>query len=495
MLDNDDMELENPDLKAEKSIEVETKLDPSHILGPKGPIAQHFSNYEPREAQIQMSSAVLENMTNRKHLFCEAGTGTGKSYAFLIPAIKLALDGQGPVVISTNTIALQEQIFRKDIPDLKKYLNLPNLRVVLRKGRGNYLSKRRLKNSHNYAWQPDQIPEIEDIDAWTEDTLTGAIQDLNFIPSNEVWEQVQSDQYDCLGKKCPTYSSCFYFKSKLEAEQAHLIICNHALLTLDLLLKAKTDGTVSILPNFKHLIIDEAHALEEAIRKAETFEWKEGSAASLVKRATNKKDSGLLDEVLKICNSANILTWAKEAIKELKRFVEVNEVFFQQDVIPFIKDHKKTKDIPAAKRIRPGNLSSPRCDSLLSTIAAANKYIGNIINTLKRETGDDDTPTPLKNLMELLTTYHGRTKEAASELLRTIKAEKDQDQPYPTHVSSVETTEYNGKIYYMLVCKPIFVRSLSQNILFSRVPSIVLTSATLTMNKSFAYVMRNNEIN
>jgi len=495
MLDNEDMELgtvkDSSKTDEIVAVPINSFLDPAHILGPDGPIAKHFTNYEPRSTQITMSTNILESMSQYKHLLCEAGTGTGKSYAFLIPAIKMALEGHSPIVISTNTIALQEQIFRKDIPDLMKYLNLPNLRVVLRKGRGNYLSKRRLKAAHNYPWQPDQIPEVEDIDKWTEDSNTGAIQDLNFTPSTEVWGEVQSDQYDCLGKKCPTYNSCFYFKSKTQAEQANLIICNHSLLTLDLLLKSKTDGAVSILPNFKHLIIDEAHALEDAIRKAETFEWRQGSAASLVKRATNKRNSGLLDDLIEASVSSSITAYAQDAIRELKHFVEVNELFFNEDVIPFIKDYKKTKEIPSAKRVHPGDLVSSRSDGLLSSINSANKFINNVLTILRRLAEADDASPRIKNLTELLGSYHSRTKEVASELLRTIKAQKDQDQPYPTHVSSVETTNYNGKTFYMLVCTPIFVRNLSQNILFSKIPSIVLTSATLTMNKSFGYIMRN----
>lgn len=473
-------------------LEKKFRFEPAEVLGPEGAIAKYFTNYEPRPAQIQMSQAILKNMIEKNHIFCEAGTGTGKSYAFLIPAIELALLGEGPIVISTNTIALQEQIFNKDIPDLKKYLNLPDLKVVLRKGRGNYLSKRRLKTAQNYEWKPDQIPEIEDIEKWSESSKVGTIQDLNFIPSNEIWEQIQSDQGDCLGKKCPTFSSCFYFKSKTEAEQANLIICNHSLLALDLILKHKTDGNVAILPNFKHLIVDEAHALEEAIRKAETFEWRQGSAATLVKRATNKKGNGLLDLVSKLSNATpEMADRAEEAIGKLKHFVQVNEEFFDKDVIPFVNDNKKFKEKLSSKRIHPKNLVSIRSDSLLATITAANQYISSIVSALKRDAEEESTPKDAKNLYELLAIYHGRTKEVASELLRTIKAEKEPDQPYPTHVSFVEVTDYNGKPYYTLICSPIFVRNISQSILFNKIPSIVLTSATLTINNSFGHIMRN----
>jgi ATP-dependent DNA helicase DinG len=471
-----------------------TEMTPVEVLGPGGPISKQFENYEPRTPQIQMAEAVENNLKNKRHLFCEAGTGTGKSYAFLISAIKMALSGESPVVVSTNTISLQEQIFRKDIPDLMKYLNLPNLRVVLRKGRGNYLSLRRTRNAQNYEWDPEQIAEFEDIETWAEQTSTGALQDMDHIPTSEVWEQVRSDQYDCLGQKCPKYKDCFYFKSKDAASKAHLIICNHALLCLDLGIKYRSDNAASILPDFKHLIVDEAHALEDAIRKSETFEWKQGSAAALVRRATNRKKRGFLDGVLKVSGGVpfQVITQAKEAIKLLQQLAEVNKEFFEKDVEPWVKQGLRGRSKPpTSKRVKPGNLVSRRSDSLLLVLNKANKYLSNVASGLKRASADDGAGKDVKALAVLLENFKTRTKEIETELRRAIKAEKDQDQPYPTHVSSVETSEYNGRHYYTLTSTPIFVRNISQKILFSRIPSITLTSATLTTGNSFAGITRN----
>lgn len=468
-------------------------LDPSYILGPEGPISQKFDNYEPRQPQIQMSEAVRENLKQKLHLFCEAGTGTGKSYAFLIPAIEAAISGQNPVVISTNTIALQEQIFRKDIPDLKKYLGLPNLRVVLRKGRGNYLSLRRMKNAQNYDWDVDQIPQIEDIETWSTQSVSGSKQDLDFIPSGEVWDQVRSDQYDCLGQKCPKFKDCFYFQSKEEASKAHLIICNHSLLALDLGVKLRTEGNVGILPEFKHLIVDEAHALEDAIRKAETFEWNQGSAASLAKRATNKKKNGFIDSLLEQSDAPfTTVKHARDVISKFKQFVEVNALFFTQDVEPFIRQGLKGRQKPpAAKRVKPGNLNSPRTESMLTLIKQINRHLGSISSELERVSSDEFASKGLKNLATLIKNYKTRITEVCSELGRAILATKNDDEPFPSHVSSVESSEYKGKHYFSVVSTPIFVRQISQQILFSKIPSITLTSATLTTNNSFNGIIRN----
>lgn len=484
--------MELPKATNNKSNTVE--LDPEFVLGPDGPISKEFEYYEPRPPQIQMAEAVRTNLKNKRHLFCEAGTGTGKSYAFLIPAIEAALSGQAPVVISTNTISLQEQIFRKDVPDLMKYLNLPNLRVVLRKGRGNYISMRRLQNAQNYEWSAEQIAEFEDVEVWAGTTTTGAKQDMADIVSDEIWEQVRSDQYDCLGKKCPKFKQCHYYDSKNKAAEAHIIICNHALLTLDLGLKQRTDGAVGILPDYKHLIIDEAHALEEAIRRAETFEWKQGSAVALVRRATNIKKRGFIDALLKVTDGVpyKTITHAKEAIAKLKQVVEINVEFFEKDVEPFVRQGLRGRSKPPmSKRIKPGNLRSSRSEKLISTLHSANAYLGNVCSSLKRAADDEFAPKEVKSLATLLDNYRKRTIEVESELKRAIYAEKDQDQPYPTHVSSVETSSFKGKDYFTVVSTPIFVREISKKILFSKIPSITLTSATLTTNNNFASITRN----
>lgn len=468
-----------------------SNFEPAFVLGSEGPIAKHFNKYEPRIPQIQMADAVRNNLKQLRHLFCEAGTGTGKSYAFLIPAIEAALRGEGPVVVSTNTIALQEQIFNKDIPDLKKYLNLPNLRVVLRKGRGNYLSRRRHKAAQNYDWAPNEINQMEDIDRWVDESSTGAVQELDFIPSSALWEEVRSDQYDCLGKKCPYFAKCFYFKSKEEAEKAHIIVTNHSLLALDLGVKAKTAENVGILPVFKHLIIDEAHALEEAIRKAETFEWKQGSAANLTKRAFNKKDSGFLDMLHKTPGvPSKTLMHAKEAVKHLQHFVEVNAEFFSKDVGPFLEE-KKQVSAATSKRVKAGDLQSERSESLIATLRGANNYLQNIVTELKRISEGEGGPKPLKDVASLLENFWGNTKEVESDLKRAISADKSPDEPYHSHVSSAEATIINDRAYFMLVSTPIFVRQITQEILFSKIPSITLTSATLTVSGNFNHVKRN----
>jgi ATP-dependent DNA helicase DinG len=472
-------------------------LEPELILGPEGPIAKQFPDYEPRQPQIEMAKAVQNTFEKQRHLFVEAGTGTGKSYAFLIPAIKQAISGKKPVVISTNSLALQEQIYSKDIPDLMKFLNLPHLKVVLRKGRGNYLSLRRLFNAGNLAWTNDEYPQLEDIQTWSETTEVGTLQDLNFVPKPNIWSEVQSDQYDCLGKKCRTYKQCFYYKSRTDSEEADIIITNHSLLTLDLLVKSTSDDNTGILPPFTQLIIDEAHTLEDAIRNADTFEWKSGSAAFLAKRARNKKDNGLLDMLHKMSHLLNgrILDYASQAENHLSNFVKHNEVFFEKDVVDFVRNDKAEEPgASVSKRIKPGNLQSENSANLLTSLAKANIALQAIVSELRpfdREEDEGEKFKEVKQALTLMENYSKQCKEIEGDLKRTINVKQLEGDMLPDFVSSVDVSIIKKQPNYVLSSMPIFVKRIAQNILFSKIPSIVLTSATLTINNQFTFICNN----
>ncbi|HEY9787833.1 MAG TPA: helicase C-terminal domain-containing protein [Candidatus Obscuribacterales bacterium] len=207
---------------------------------------RHLSTYEHRPQQIELAHAIERAFSERTIGIFEAGTGTGKSFAALIPAI---LSGK-KVVVSTNTISLQEQYIRKDIPTLKSILPF-QFEAVLLKGRGNYLGLRR--------WEDHLLEQAADdrlID-WVHNTASGDISELDFVPPLDVWTEINSDSDDCMRQKCPHYANCFYFEAKRQAEKADIIVVNHALLLAD----AASDGF--ILPPYDYLIVDEAHHLPD----------------------------------------------------------------------------------------------------------------------------------------------------------------------------------------------------------------------------------------
>ncbi|MBX9571969.1 MAG: hypothetical protein K2X77_23955 [Candidatus Obscuribacterales bacterium] len=210
-----------------------------------------LSSYEERPQQIEFAKLIERAITARKTGIFEAGTGTGKSLAALIPA---ALSRKR-VVVSTATIALQEQYISKDIPCLQTLLPF-DIRAALFKGRGNYVSIRRYED-HKLQ------NEVEGrLAAWIEKSKTGDRAELDFVPNQETWNEIDSDSDDCLRTKCPTYTKCFYFKSKREAEVADIIVVNHALLLID----AMSGG--NILPPYEVLIVDEAHQLPDIASKS-----------------------------------------------------------------------------------------------------------------------------------------------------------------------------------------------------------------------------------
>lgn len=239
-----------------------------HWLGPEGPIAQAIGEgYEARDEQIRMSRAVDEAMEARTHLFVEAGTGTGKSFAYLVPALRRAVERGERVVVSTHTIALQEQLMRKDLPALTKVMAQHDgreLRSVLVKGRGNYLSVRRLglASSRKQTLFPDQASQrsLHVIEDWAYETNDGTLSSLPVLERQGIWDLVQSDSHNCMGKRCPEYDRCFYQSARRSMEQADVLVCNHALFFSDLALRMGGGG---FLPEYQHVILDEAHQVED----------------------------------------------------------------------------------------------------------------------------------------------------------------------------------------------------------------------------------------
>ncbi|HMC65513.1 MAG TPA: helicase C-terminal domain-containing protein, partial [Gemmataceae bacterium] len=234
------------------------------ILGPSGAVARQLTNYETRPQQLDMADAIAGAIADRRHLMVEAGTGVGKSFAYLVPAIlAAAADKKCRIVVSTHTISLQEQLIHKDIPFLQSVMSEP-FSAALVKGRGNYISLRRLRGSLSRApallAEDASIRQLQEIGNWSRKTQDGSRSDLRFRPLPQVWELVESDSGNCLGRKCPSYEDCFYFKARRQIYNAQVLIVNHALFFTDLALRRL--GT-SLLPSYQVVVFDEAHTLED----------------------------------------------------------------------------------------------------------------------------------------------------------------------------------------------------------------------------------------
>ncbi|MFW5653505.1 MAG: ATP-dependent DNA helicase, partial [Planctomycetota bacterium] len=233
------------------------------LLAPDGPIARRLPGFEVRPQQREMAQQVAGALNRHECLWVEAGTGVGKSFAYLLPAVQRAVEQGERIVIATNTISLQEQLMDKDIPLLRAALP-HEFTAVLVKGRGNYVSIRRLQlaieRQQRLFPDRDQIEALEVIEDWARTTDDGSLATLPQVPRHDIWDRVQSDSDNCMGRNCPEFESCFFQTARRRMERANLLVCNHALFFSDLALRIQGHG---ILPPYKHVILDEAHNIED----------------------------------------------------------------------------------------------------------------------------------------------------------------------------------------------------------------------------------------
>ncbi len=424
------------------------------IFSHGGLISQHLDGYEFRQEQLQMAHEVARAMIDAEHLIVEAGTGVGKSFAYLIPAISVALKAEQKVVISTNTISLQEQLVTKDIPFLQRILPR-DFNVVLAKGRRNYLSRRRLKNLLNYERglfdTLEEVEEVAEIEEWVNLTADGSTADLSWQPSPQVWDKVVSDRDNCLGRQCDTYDTCFYFKVRREMQDADLLIVNHHLLFSDLAIRKDSEEALGVLPDYDYLIIDEAHHLEATATNHASIDF------------SNTRVKWLLDSLsnlAKIFESRQLTTEVDEAREQ------ANTLF--RTIIEAIDEVDDRGHGPTlTQRIHTRNFVRNVLDTPL----------GNIAQTLKQLR---DATTTEDEEQEL--TAHHRYCERLRDELDMIIEQSDSDYVYWAEISTRGRTPR-----ILLNATPSNVNQVLEDHLFSVKNSVVMTSATLSTNRNFAY--------
>lgn len=236
----------------------------SDMLGPDGAVARRLGKaYEYRPQQMEMAAAVADALEQGHHLVAEAGTGTGKSFAYLLPVIDFAVKTRKKVVVSTHTIALQEQLIQKDIPLLQSVYP-DEFTVVLCKGRSNYLCHRRLEQTRRAQESlfddQRQRESLYMIEEWAQHTTDGSLSDLPELPNPGVWDKVCAEANNCLGRKCNHYDHCHWQAARRRMQAGRILIVNHALFFADLALKR---NGVSYLPKYDAVVLDEAHTVED----------------------------------------------------------------------------------------------------------------------------------------------------------------------------------------------------------------------------------------
>src|SRR6202453_5247816 len=234
--------------------------DYNDVFGLEGPLARALPGYAYRPEQAAMATAVGRALARLEPLIVEAGTGTGKTFAYLIPAL---LSGRS-VIISTGTRTLQDQLFRRDVPLLARALGLP-AKIALLKGRTNYLCRHRLELASGQGSLLDEhgaARTLARISRWAATTKTGDLAQLTDLPEqSSLWPQITSTRENCLGSECPQFSRCHVFEARRNAQAADIVVVNHHLLLADLALK--DEGFGDLLPGAEAVILDEAHQVPD----------------------------------------------------------------------------------------------------------------------------------------------------------------------------------------------------------------------------------------
>ena len=478
-------------------------LEPEAILNPLdvdevaatleygGPFAKYFAGYEYRPQQVDMLRAVTKALSDGYHLMVEAGTGTGKSFAYLVPAALWATKNNRRVVISTNTINLQDQLIKKDIPDLCRALNI-DLRAAVLKGRANYLCPRRLDLLRQRGPEnPDEMRVLAKVLVWLQESQSGDRNEINLNgpAERDVWGRLSAEDDGCKTEVCIKREggSCPFHRSRLASQNAHLLIVNHALLLAD----AATENRV--LPDYDYVIIDEAHHLEAATTNALSFKvtasdisrlMREiGSPASgilghflgQVKKELRPSDYAALDQLVQ---RATDLAFRLENFNN-HFFIAVEQFLAEQREGQAIGLYAQQERILSATRTQPNwtevevawDQESETLKLLQAVLEQVNQAMGQIVEAGIEDV--EDTQGSLSNVYRRLVEVEGNL----TELVSNSKADK---------VYWVEIQPNGNRL--SLQVAPLHIGPLMEKFLWHEKSSVILTSATLTANSEFDYL-------
>jgi predicted DnaQ family exonuclease/DinG family helicase len=466
------------------------------LLEEGGTFETHFPGYEHRPQQVAMLRSVARALNEGRHMLIEAPTGVGKSLAYLIPAVHWAEQNGERVVISTNTINLQEQLHRKDLPDLARVLSFAFDAAVL-KGRSHYLCLSRLQALRRRgANSPDEARLLAKILVWQLETTDGDGDSL-FIPDpieRALWRQLSADHEGCDPERCHRFhqSACYFYNARQAAESAHLIIVNHALLLADVAVQNRA------LPEYKHLIVDEAHHLEAATTDGLSFETDQVNMQRLLsemgKVGQVGRVTGLLAEMLGRCQKANL---PGELMQQMELFVgKVGmaaeraarhlDTFFDR-LEEFVAEQAEGRRNQYAFRLRltSGLRVQPAWGAIEIAWDDANVPLKAAVDGLERLAGsledleEYDIPDA-EDLQAQMLGVARRLGEAAGQIGQMIT------QPSPSLIYWLESSPGGDSLSLHAV--PLHVGPLVEEHLFNKKESVVLASATLRTAGSFDYL-------
>mgnify|MGYP002143398739 CR=1 FL=1 len=469
-----------------------------------GRVAKAIKGFEARPGQLEMLTLICQAYNRQQIALIEAGTGTGKSLSYLIPAIFAALQSGEKTLIATKTINLQEQLLLKDIPDLLKALGV-SLKVVLLKGMGNYLCLRRLEDSsEELAFMTDkERADWEEIACWSQTSVDGSKSTLPFMPSVNVWERVKAEYDSCSGKKCPHYENCFYIKARKQAEDAQLLIANHHLLCADLAHRRETQNyeEAALLPLYHHVILDEAHHLEDV---ATQFLGKRLSRIEIMKlmgRLSSErlgmaggKISQIKEKILNYLGRSNeervrvfmdlfngpLTHCRREILDKIKEFFDALSEFVRRfkgnklRILPLHRDSDVWRDSIFVK-----------AQALSAVFYEYARSIKSLITLIKEEKERNEKMGDSSDLFDL-ESYRKKLEGYAQLLDDFMKGEEDN-----RLVFWIETQKMGTEFFNLhLVIAGLDISKEMAQALFSRFLSVTLCSATLRSHDGFNFIRK-----
>ena len=490
----------------EREIEpLDIELTKKALL-PDGRVSEVMGDkYELRDEQIRMLESVTSSFNDNLISLIEAGTGTGKTLSYLIPAVNWALKNEERVVISTNTINLQEQLIDKDIPLLYSAFE-DDFSYSLVKGMRNYLCLLRAETIQEGLFEmvdDDEVDSINSILDWAKVTDDGSLSDLNFTPPDSVWDKVSAESDSCLRARCPHYSRCFFYKSRREIAASQLLVVNHHLLFSDLAIKGASESSdAGILPPFKRVILDEAHHLNDTATSHFGMRATKFGIIRVLRRLKRKSKGGQGKGLIYFTASLAtklVKMYRKGIINDLLRKVEdllSTKVDTVEQYVGDSFDALYTFCLPIVQEKDGGkeeiNLRITEDITEREGWGKIDKKFSLLRIRLK------ELHEEIKAITDILIDYE--VESDIAKLIVEFKGVENKLDYYSDVISTFLSTEEDGFVRWVegrmgrggilsgLGLSPLDISSTLKERLYSKCDTVVMTSATMAVDKSFGFL-------